>query len=233
MSQYLPYGGFRWLSQKEIDKFDVNSFGENGSVGCILEVDLEYPHELHELQNNYSLAPEKLEISHNMLSNYCSGTANSYGIKIGGVNKLVPNLGSKSKNVLHYRNLHLYLSLGMKLTKNVVAIHEIKPGLTLDKPIYIGFSILGLSKLLMYEFHYEYIKSKYGVNLLFADTDSLVYEIKTVDVYEDFFEDKNVLIGFSDYLQDLKFLNPVNKKVIGKMKDEFKGKIISEFIGLK
>ena len=95
MSQYLPYDGFKWLDKKEI----------------------EYPDELHELHNDYPLAPEKLEISHNMMSNYCSSIENKYDIKIGGVNKLVPNLVNKSKYVLYYRNLQLYLSFGMKLTK--------------------------------------------------------------------------------------------------------------------
>ena len=66
--------------------------------------------------------------------------------------------------------------------KNFVVIHEIKPVLTLNKPIYVGFTILDLSKLLMYEFHYKYIKSKFNANLLFTDTDSLVYEIKTEDI---------------------------------------------------
>ena len=72
--------------------------------------------------------------------------------------------------------------------RNFVAIYEIKPVLTLDKPIYVGFSILDLSRLLMYEFHYKYIGVKYGSNakLLFTDTDSLVYQIETDDVYEDF-----------------------------------------------
>ena len=69
------------------------------------------------MHNGYPLAPEKLEISHNMLLSYCSSIAMRYGIKIGGVNKLVPNLGNKNKYVLHYRNLQLYISLGMKLTK--------------------------------------------------------------------------------------------------------------------
>ena len=63
----------------------------------------------------HPLPPEKLEISHNILSNYCGNIANKYGIKIRGVNKLVPNLGKKSKYVLHYRNLQLHLSLGIKL----------------------------------------------------------------------------------------------------------------------
>ena len=91
MSQYLPYGKFKWLNQKEIDKFDVNStecnsIEENNSNGYILEVDFEYPDELNELHNDYPLALEKLQISHGMLSNYCSNIANKYDIKIGGVN---------------------------------------------------------------------------------------------------------------------------------------------------
>ena len=69
------------------------------------------------MHNDYPLTPKKLEISQNMLSKYCSSIANEYGIKIGGINKLVPNLGNKSKYVFHCRNLQLYWSLGMKLTK--------------------------------------------------------------------------------------------------------------------
>ena len=107
-SQYLPYSGFKWLNKKEIDKFCLNSISENRSDGYILEVDLEYPDELRGLHNDYPLAPEKLEISHNILLKYCSDIANECGMKIGGVNKLVPNLGKKSKYVLHYRNLQLY-----------------------------------------------------------------------------------------------------------------------------
>ena len=115
MSQYLPYSGFKWLIQKETYGFNINSIEENSSIGYTLEVDLEYPDELHELHNDYPLAQEKLEISQNMLSNYCSKIANEYGVKVGGVNKLVRNLGNKNKYVLHYRNLQLYLSLGMNL----------------------------------------------------------------------------------------------------------------------
>ena len=95
--------------------------------------------------------------------------------------------------------------------------------MTLNRRIYVGFSILDLSKL---------FKSKFDAKLLFTDTDSFVYEIETEDVYEDFYGDKN-LFDFSDYPLNSKFFDPVNKKVIGKMKDEFKGKIISEFVGLK
>ena len=87
------------------------------SIGYVLEIDLEYPSELHDVHNDYRLAPKKLKISQNMLSKYCFNIPNKYGIKICGVNKLVPNLGNKSKYFVHYRNLQLHLSLGMKLTK--------------------------------------------------------------------------------------------------------------------
>ena len=69
MSGYLPYGGFKWL--KNVDGFDVNSISEKSPIGYILEVDLEYPDELQVLHNDYPLAPEKLAIPYDMLSNYC------------------------------------------------------------------------------------------------------------------------------------------------------------------
>ena len=84
----------------------------------------------------------------------------------------------------------------------------------------------------MYEFSYKYIKSKFDAKLLLTDRGGLVYEIKTKGVYEDFYQDEK-LFDFSGYPLHSKFFDPVNKKVIGTMKDEFKGKIISEFIGLK
>ena len=115
MSEYLPYGEFEWL--ENINEFDINSVNEKSDTGYILEVDLEYPNELHELHNDYPLAPEKLVVSSNMLLGYCKKIANKYKIKAGDTKKLIPNLGKKTKYVLHYRNLQLYLSLGMKLTK--------------------------------------------------------------------------------------------------------------------
>ena len=79
----------------------------------------------------------------------------------------------------------------------------------------------------MYEIRYKYVKSIFDAKLLFTDTDSLVYEIKTEDVYEDFYEDKN-FFDFSDYTLDSNFFDRSNKKVIGKMKDKFKGKKIHD-----
>ena len=71
MNQYLPYSEFKWLNQKESDRFDADLIGENSSIGYILEVDLNYPDNLHELHNDYPSAPEKLEINHDTLSKYC------------------------------------------------------------------------------------------------------------------------------------------------------------------
>ena len=84
----------------------------------------------------------------------------------------------------------------------------------------------------MYEFHYNYIKIKYNANLLFTDTDRLVYEIKTNDVCEHFYKDKK-LFDFSHYPKDSKFFDPINKSVIDKMKAELKEKQICDFLGLK
>ena len=103
VSRYLPHGGFKWL--KNVDNFDVNSISENSSIGCILEADLEYLNELHVLNNDYPLAPEKLAIPCEMPSDYCKKIADEYGIRIGDVKKLIPNLGDKTNYVLHYRNL--------------------------------------------------------------------------------------------------------------------------------
>ena len=116
--------------------------------------------------------------------------------------------------------------------KNLAAVHQIKPVLTLNKPIYVGFSILDLSKLLIYKFHYGYVKNKFDAKLLFTHTDSLVYEIKGKNGYEDYYIDKDFL-DFSEYSVNSEFYDPSNKKVLGKMKDEFKGELIYEFIGLK
>ena len=136
MSQYLPYRKFKWL--KNVDRFVVSSFTKNFSIGYILEVDLEYPDELHYVHNYYPLAPEKLAISYDKLSNYCKKIADKYGIKNDDIKKLVPNLGNKSNYILHYRNLQLYLLLRMKLT-NIHKILKFKQSDWLKK--YIDFNV--------------------------------------------------------------------------------------------
>ena len=113
MSEYVPYGEFQWL--EKINVFDINSINEKSDTGYFLEVDLEYSDELHELHNDYSLAPEKLAVSSDMISKYCKKIADKYKTKVGDVKKLIPSLGNKTKYILHYRKLQLYLSLGLKL----------------------------------------------------------------------------------------------------------------------
>ena len=317
MSQYLPTGGFRWMNQKQIDNLDLNKYHDESKKGLILEVDLEYPNKLHNLHNDYPLAAEKIKVTDNMLSKYCKKISDKYNISTGLVNKLIPTLNNKEKYVLHYRNLKLYIDLGLKLTKihrvlefyqspwlkqyidfntekrknakndfekdffklmnnsvfgktmenirkrvdvrlvtdekkllkltskpsyvsskifneNLVAVHKIKETLTLNRPAYVGMCILDLSKTLMYDFHYNNIKNKYGkkAKLLFTDTDSLTYEIEAKDVYKDFFKDKEKFDN-SDYPKYSPYFYKENKKVIGKFKDEAAGIPIIEFVGLR
>ena len=115
MSEYLPYEGFKWL--KNVDKFDVMSINEKRPIGYFIEADLESSDKLHALHNDYPLAPEKRAVSSDMLSKYYLKNVDKYEIIVDDVKKLILNLGNKTNYVVHYRNLQLYLSLGMKLTK--------------------------------------------------------------------------------------------------------------------
>ena len=233
------------------------------------------------------------------------------------MNKQIPTLKDKKEYVLHYRNLQLYLDLGLKVKKvhrvlefdqspwleqyidfntekrkharnpfekdffklmnnsvfgktmenlrkrvdvrmvtnekkllkltskppyasskifneSLVAEHKIKETLTLNRPAYVGMCILDLSKTLMYDFHYNCIKNKYGdrAKLLFTDTDSLTYEIEAEDVYQDFWYDEDKFDN-SDYPENFSYHDKTNKKVIGKFKDEAASIPIVEFVGLK
>ena len=121
MIQDLPVSGFKFLNDKEISEFSLDSISEDSETGYILECDLEYCKELHDSHSDYPLCPEKIEVSSDMLSNYCKGIADKYGIKVGGVKKLIPNLSDKVEYVFHYKNLQYYLSLGIRLVK----IHRI------------------------------------------------------------------------------------------------------------
>ena len=317
MSQYLPTGGFKWLTEKQINNLNLAKYQEDSNKGLILEVDLEYPRQLHGVHNDYPLAAEKVKVTEDMLSSYSKKIAEKYKISTGLVHKLIPTLSNKEKYVLHYRNLQLYIDLGLKVTKvhrvlqfdqsawlkqyidfntqkrtnaknafekdffklmnnsvfgktmenirkrvdvrlvtnekkllkltakptyvsskifneNLVAVHKIKETLTLNRPAYVGMCILDLSKTLMYDFHYNYIKKKYDskAKLLFTDTDSLTYEIEAKDVYSDFWNDKDKFDN-SDYPGSSPYFDNTNKKVIGKFKDEAAGMPITEFVGLR
>ena len=99
----------------------MGSVSENSKIGYILEVDLVYTIELHDLHNNYPLCLEKVEVKYEMLSKYCKDIVDRYGIKVGGVKKLIPNLNDKIRYPVQYKNLIYYLPLWMKLAK----IHRI------------------------------------------------------------------------------------------------------------
>ena len=111
MSKFLPTSGLKWIDPKE---FDLNEYTSNSSKGCVLKVDLEYPKELHELHNDYPLAPDKMKIRREMLSEYQLKIADSYNIPIGKVKQLVPKLFDKERYLIHYENFQLYLRLGLK-----------------------------------------------------------------------------------------------------------------------
>jgi len=313
MIQSLPYGGFKWLENP--DQFDIKTVKENSEIGHILEVDIEYPKELHDLHNDYPYCAEQVVVKDDMLSDYCKMISDKHQLKLGNIQKLIPNLNNKEKYVIHERNLKQAVDAGLKVTKihrvlqfkqkpwmkeyidfntakrtlakndfekdffklmnnsvygktlqnvrkqqniklisddkllnkylshpglinrkifdeDLVAVHMIKEKLKLNKPIYVGFAVLELSKWLMYDFHYGFIKPKYGsdAQLLFTDTDSLCYEIKTKDFYQDMYDNKE-WFDLSDMTKQ--FQDNTNKKVLGKMKDETAGIPIKEFIGLR
>ena len=148
-------------------------------------------------------------------------------------NRINVKLVNNKKDYLKCPTKPSYMSHKM-FDNNLVAIRKSKITLTLNKPVYIGMFTLDLSIVLMYELHYDYIKNKYDNNsrLLFTNIDSLMYEIKTEDVYEDFSDDKQIF-DFSNYSAKSKFYDNSNELVITKMKDETGCVSIKEFVGLK
>ena len=168
--------------------------------------------------------------------------------------KLMNNsvFGKTMENIRKHRNIKLvtteenYLHTVMKPNfKSGVLFGESLMGcemgkikVVMNKPVYLGQVILDLSKIVMYEFHYDYMVPKYSLEklkLCYMDTDSLVYDIKTEDFYEDIANDVEARFDTSGYSKtDFRPL-PIglNKKVIGRMKDELGGKIMTEFVALR
>ena len=315
MSEYLPYGGFKWVKTTNETVNRILNKKHNSLHGYFLEVDLDYPEHLHEDHSGFPMAPEKIKTKEELLSPYCLEIKKEYNIKVGIVNKLIPNLMSKKNYVVHYRNLKYYLLNGLILKKvhkildfkqrdwmksyidfntqrrkeatneanktlfkllnnavygktmenmrkrikiriiktqkdflkyasrptdishntfgkRLVVIHEKKEQLTLNKPIYVGNTVLELSKLAMYKFYYDFVKKKCKkCILLFTDTDSLCIETEE-DFYEIMHEFKE-LFDLSNFPKNSKYFCNDNKKLPGKMKDEYGGIPIYEFIGLK
>ena len=125
MSQYLPYGGFKWVKTTNETVNRILNKKDNSLHGYFLEVDLEYLENLHIKHSDYSLEPEKIKIQDEWLSPYCLEIKNENDIKTGAVNKLTTNLMLKNNYVVHYRNLKYYISQGL-IFKKVHRILEFK-----------------------------------------------------------------------------------------------------------
>ena len=148
-------------------------------------------------------------------------------------NRIDIKLVNNEKEYLKCSSKPSYMSY-KTFDNNLVAISRSKLALKINKAAYIGMCILGLSKVLMYEFHCDYIKIRYDnyLNLIFTGTDSLMYKFKTEDIYWVFSSDKE-MFDFSDYLTKSKYYDNSSKLVIWKMKDETGDVAIEEFFGLK
>ena len=112
MSRHLPKGDFKWLTEDEWKKINLKQITDKGTIW---EVDLEYPHELHDLNNDFPLAPEKMKITNEIISPYCQEIREMYKIPLGNTEKLITTLYDKTNYVCHYDNLRMYLSLGLKI----------------------------------------------------------------------------------------------------------------------
>eukprot|EP00873_Tetraselmis_striata_P036331 jgi/Tetstr1/456595/TSEL_004129.t1 len=152
MMQYLPCSGFTWAPQMTLEEVLAGDW--DLARGCSVEVDLEYPTDLHDAHSDLPLAPEKL--------------------KLGWEDASPTPRAFKPDGCAQHES-------------NIAGVDRVKDSVVLDKPIYMGAAIFDLSKLLMFRFHYDVIKARYGAaaRLLFTDTDSLCYHIETDDVYAD------------------------------------------------
>ena len=147
-------------------------------------------------------------------------------------NRINVKLVSNKKDYLKWTSKPSYMSHKI-FDNDLVAIRKNKVTLTLNKPAYIGMCILKLSKILMCEFHYIILKINMLITQdLFTDTDSLMNEIKTEDVYKDFNNHKE-MFDFSNYSKKSKYYDNSKKLKVDEFKDEAAGVTIEEFVGIK
>ena len=321
----LPLNDFEFTDQKwepEIEPQFIQKVldtSDESSVGYIVEVDLSYPDELHDLHSDFPLAPMKQKVESCWLGDYqeellCDMKMNAPP----STNKLIQTLFPKKNYILHYQTLKLYVQLGMKVEKlhRALAFNQSKwlaPYVKLntqkrkeaknkfeenfyklmvnsafgktcegkrnriklklvrseeealkwtsvpelksfkiigedlatvslnqteivwDKPTIVGACILDLAKKFMFDFHYNTMKKHFICNLLYSDTDSFVYEIRSNDFYADLQKKPAIkdLFDFSNLPAEHELYDGSNARVTLKFKDEMGGKLISEFVGLK
>ncbi|XP_044760347.1 uncharacterized protein LOC123317802 [Coccinella septempunctata] len=299
MSQFLPYGGFKWTDTN----IDITQIPDDAPEGYILEVDLEYPAEIHDKHKDLPFCAESrippgsklpkllttLYHKKNYIVHYRTlKQALSHGLVLKKVHrvlqfkqsawlkmyidknthlrqtaknnfeknlfKLMVNAvyGKTIENVRKHREVKLvnkwYGRYGamnlisspfykdrMIFGENLVAIELQKRLITIDKPIYVGMSVLDISKVCLYEFHYDYFQPNFKESILnYVDTDSLTYEVSNQNPYECIKRDCYTRFDTSDYPKGNPYGIPqVNKKVLGLMKDENNGKIMTDFVGLR
>ncbi|XP_066582581.1 uncharacterized protein [Prorops nasuta] len=244
MSQVLPYAEFKWVDNCE--SFDVNNIDTNSSL------DLPFcpTHHLSPVNSKHkklltTLYDKKRYVIHIRMLKTCL----KHGLQLDKIHRILQFKQKEWLRVYIELNTELHGRYGANsyiskpnfhsrviFNENLMAIKMNKLCVTINKPIYVGMSILDISKICLYDFHYNYMKTSFNdcAKILYMDTDSLIYEIKHFDIYETIKIDCRTMLDTSDYSTNNIYKIPlVNKKVPGLMKDENNGYIMKEFIGLR
>ena len=296
MSEPLPVDGFEWMKDlSKIDEDFIKSCDENSDKGHILEADVEYLKNLHNLNSNLPFLPERMKIDkfRKLVSNLYDKKGYvlhitslkqelNHGLILKKVHRVIrfnqeawlkpyidmntglrkqanndfekdffklmnnSDFGKTMENVRKHRDIKLVTTDKIRnqssnyhttkwFSENLLAIEMKKTKLKMNKPVYLGLSILEISKTLMYEFWYDYMKPKYSdnVKLCYMDTDSFIMHIKTEDFYKDIADGVEKRFYTSNYECDRPLPTGKNKKVIGLMKDELRGMIMTKFLALR
>ena len=305
MSKPLPRGSFRFIEVEEKEEIfkqpSEGTYVSSKITGRVLEVDLEYPPELHESHNDYPFLPERLndksipnlmDKKYYILNEHNLLQALKRGLRLVRIHRVLQfdqtpwlkayidfntNLRAQSKNAFEKdffklmnnavfgktmenirkrcniqilndddiptcKKLNDFISKPnykepIMITQSDINIFQLtKTTLKYDKPIYVGTQILDLSKTLMHQFHYDYMKPKFGMGLktLCTDTDSIMYKINSEDFYHDISGDVNEWFDTSGYRESKGGIEiGINKKAIGKFKDESGDEFISHFCANK
>lgn len=310
MRKKMPVADFVFLSEDEVEHFNIYNIPDDGELGYILEIHMMYPHQLHDQHSDLPFAPEKFTPPGGKSEKSIASLYDKYRyvIHFGHLKECMNNglVYKKIHRILRLRQdnfLQKYIDLNTRLrqsattsfekdffkllnnsvfgktienrrkqvtiklvttwndssnktnkyigaekiliksnvktvsvfSENFVAVHLSPEKIQLDRPIYIGFTVLEFAKQHLYKFHYDFMKNKYNTHakLCYTDTDSLLYHVYTDDFYKDI---KNDLTKFdtSNFDDNNPYGMPkLNAKVPGLFKDELGGSIITEFVGLR